>query len=359
MSTAPRISLSGTNYEIGYKHGASLKTQIARQIEFYYDMFQNSSKLDREGVHRRAREYEATIERLVPNLHQEIVGIAEGAGVDVLDIVALNVRSEIALGEFQDGCTSISWKVVGEDGKTIQYLAQNWDWVRPVQQNLAFVEILQEGKPTIKMVTEAGIIGKIGYNSASVGVLLNALRASPTDTRKLPVHVLLRLCLESTTAAEALSQIEKYGAASAQHILLADLSGAQCLELSPIRNHYMYPNSDNFLAHTNHPIENTAIKEPSEFPGSKERLERTYTLVKTIDPKTLSPQRLRETVFADGENGNFGICAPENPCKPKWIRTMTLFNIVTCLKEGCEPTAEVVFYNDSPDWIDINNAIRL
>ncbi|KAK6351611.1 hypothetical protein TWF718_004766 [Orbilia javanica] len=322
-------------------------------------MFQNSSKLDREGVHRRAREYEATILKLVPHLHQEIVGIAEGAGVDVLDIVALNVRSEIVLGEFQDGCTSISWKVVGEDGKPVQYLAQNWDWVRPVQQNLALLEIEQEGKPTIRMVTEAGIIGKIGYNSASVGVLLNALRASPTDTTKLPIHVLLRLCLESTTASGALAQIEKYGAASAQHILLGDLSGAQCLELSPIKNHYIYPNRENFLAHTNHSIENTAIKEPSEFPGSKERLGRTHEIVKTIGCENLSPQRLRETIFSDEENGNFSICASENACKPKWIRFMTLFNIVISLKEGCEPSAEVVFYNDTANWTDPQNVLLL
>ncbi|KAK6520661.1 hypothetical protein TWF506_000910 [Arthrobotrys conoides] len=359
MTTLPRISLSGTNYQIGYNHGSSLKIQIAGQLESYYEMFQNSSKLDREGVHRRAREYETTILKLVPHLHEEIVGIAEGAGVDVLDIIALNVRSEIVLGEFQDGCTSIGWKVRDENGKSIQYLAQNWDWVRPVQQNLAFVEIKQEGKPTIKMITEAGIVGKIGYNSASVAVLLNALRASPTDATKLPIHILLRLCLESKSASEALSQIEEYGAASAQHILLGDMSGAQCLELSPIKNHYISPNDDNFLAHTNHSIENTAIKEPSEFPGSRERLARTYEIVKTINPKTLSPQRLRETIFNDGENGGFSICALENACNPKWIRIMTLFNIVICLKEGCEPTAEVVLSNDSTDWIDPKNVLHL
>ncbi|KAK6503561.1 hypothetical protein TWF481_008575 [Arthrobotrys musiformis] len=359
MATLPRISLSGTNYEIGYSHGSSLKAQIGRQIESYFEMFQSSSKLDREGVHRRAREYEATILKQVPHLHQEIVGIAEGAGVGVLDIVALNVRSEIVLGEFQDGCTSISWKVVDDDGKSVQYLAQNWDWVRPVQQNLALVEIKQEGKPTIKMVTEAGIVGKIGYNSASVGVLLNALRAPPTDATKLPVHILLRLCLESETAAEALSKIEEYGAASAQHILLGDLSGAQCLELSPIRNHYIQPDQNNILAHTNHSIGNTAIKEPSEFPGSKDRLARAFRLMETMGPQNLSPQRLRETIFSDGENDKFSICAAENMCRPKWSRIMTLFNIVICLKEGYEPTSEVVLYTDSAEWTNPNNVLQL
>ncbi|KAF3090485.1 hypothetical protein TWF569_004422 [Orbilia oligospora] len=359
MTAPKRIALSGTNGEIGFYHGVFLREQIVRQIELYYEMFWNSSKLDREGVHRRAREYQETILKLVPHIHEEIVGIAEGAGVDILDIVALNVRSEIVLGEFQDGCTSISWKVPDEDGKPIQYLAQNWDWIRPVQENLAIITLSQPGKPTIQMITEAGIVGKIGYNSASVAVLLNALRAAPTDTNKLPIHILLRLCLESNSASEAYSQIERFGAASAQHILLGDVSGAKCLELSPIRNHCISPNDNDFLAHTNHSIENTAIKEPSEFPGSKERLARTYDIMKTINPTDLSPQMLRETIFSDIENGNFSICASENACQPKWIRTMTLFNIVIRLREGCKPGAELAFFNDSADWIDPKNIMRL
>jgi len=33
----------------------------------------------------------------------EMRGIAEGAGVDFLDILAMNVRTEIAFGNFSDG----------------------------------------------------------------------------------------------------------------------------------------------------------------------------------------------------------------------------------------------------------------
>jgi isopenicillin-N N-acyltransferase-like protein len=53
---------------------------------------------------------------------QEMEGVAEGAGVTYVDILALNVRTEIAFG---DGCTALSWKGKGE-GKSI--LGQNWDW---------------------------------------------------------------------------------------------------------------------------------------------------------------------------------------------------------------------------------------
>lgn len=49
-------------------------------------------------------------------------GVAQGAGVPVESILALNVRTEIAYGMFSDGCTALSWK-----SKDESFLAQNWD----------------------------------------------------------------------------------------------------------------------------------------------------------------------------------------------------------------------------------------
>ena len=50
-------------------------------------------------------------------------GVAKGAGVTFPDILALNVRTEVAFGNFSDGCTAFSWK-----GLESSILAQNWDW---------------------------------------------------------------------------------------------------------------------------------------------------------------------------------------------------------------------------------------
>lgn len=58
---------------------------------------------------------------LTKNLYSK--GVAEGAGVRFEDILALNVRTEIAFGMYQsDGCTSFSWKKGKES-----FLSQNWD----------------------------------------------------------------------------------------------------------------------------------------------------------------------------------------------------------------------------------------
>lgn len=47
----------------------------------------------------------------------------------LIDIVILNIRTEIAFGMFNDGCTSLYWKT-----DRYSFLAQNWDvslsWTR-------------------------------------------------------------------------------------------------------------------------------------------------------------------------------------------------------------------------------------
>lgn len=85
---------------------------------------------------------------MTPHLYAEMEGIAEGAGLNALDVIALNCRSEIALG------TSLCWKKT----QGTRVLSQNWDWTMTVKKNLAMVSIDQVGKPTLYMVTEVSIL---------------------------------------------------------------------------------------------------------------------------------------------------------------------------------------------------------
>ena len=102
------------------------------------------------------------------------VGIADGAGAGYEDVLALNVRTEIAFGLATsvptDGCTSLAWHT--DRGS---WLGQNWDWMNAQKENMLLL-VIEKPDLTIKMVTEGGIVGKIGLNSAGVGVLLNAVK---------------------------------------------------------------------------------------------------------------------------------------------------------------------------------------
>ena len=305
-------------------------------------MFARTSTLSWPEVRSLASSFALTIEKLTPDIYTEMLGIAEGSGLDILDIVALNCRSEIALGNFSDGCTSMGWKLDGE-----VLLAQNWDWTRRVKGNCVLMSIKGERKPRIWMVTEAGIVGKIGFNSHSVGTNLNAIRAKAMDASKLPIHVVLRLFLESTSAAAAISQFESLGGiASSAHIFLADPSGPQSLELSPKGNVYIAPNDRGIVCHSNHFIKNRYVTESKDWlKGSSIRLDRIRQLTGELAEggKVVNGDVLREKVFSDGCNKPQSICCEEDPARPIETRSSTLFCVVMKLVEGREPSGEVVW----------------
>ncbi|KAJ7037333.1 acyl-coenzyme A:6-aminopenicillanic acid acyl-transferase-domain-containing protein [Mycena alexandri] len=353
----PHIELAGSPREIGLEHGKQLAVQIRRQIQVYSAMFQRTSNLDWQAVRNISVAYQNTIRFLAPDIYDEMEGIAEGANLSILDIVALNARSEIALGLFSDGCTSLGWKL-GGIGYGDVILAQNWDWTPRIQENLAMMSIDQPGHPKIYMIAEAGIVGKIGFNSASVGVCLNAIRAHPTDASKLPIHVALRLCLQSTSTQNAIERITSLGGvASSQHILIADRSGALAMELSPLGDAYIPPNERGYVVHTNHFIANKCGVTEPHWPGvgSHERLARINELMKQVEGEVGAGladgdgefrHTLRHEIFSDTFNSPASICCMENPVKPIETRSRTLFCIMMKFSSGAAPSAEVVWGND-------------
>lgn len=70
----------------------------------------------------RSCEVEECLTALFDVTDKKDAGVADGAQRDILDIIALNVRTEITFGQFTDGCTSLYWR---DEQHT--FLGQNWD----------------------------------------------------------------------------------------------------------------------------------------------------------------------------------------------------------------------------------------
>jgi len=257
-------------------------------------------------------------------------GLAAGAGVTLLDIIALNVRTEINFGLFSDGCTSLSWVT-----RTRSFLAQNWDWMDAQKENLIFLTIAQEGKPRIKMITEAGLIGKIGLNDAGVGVLLNAIRAKGVDSTRLPCHLGLRMVLESHSKDEAVQKLENYGIASSCHMLVADgETGGVGLEFSFDDGKQIVQNVKGQVFHSNHYLDPILEKKDTNWMAdSGFRVKRIEELCHGISTPEMEPVR---ALFRDEKNFPASICRSSQ--KPQ-TASSTLFNIVMELKSK---TAKVV-----------------
>lgn len=204
---------------------------------------------------------------------------------------------------------------------------------------------------------QPGIVGKIGFNSASVGVCLNAIRATAINTELLPIHFFLRVALECTSVSHITETFARLGGpASSQHILVADASGARGLEVSPKGTAEVRPDENGVLVHTNHFVENRLVEEVPWLSNSAGRLARAHALVNQIreeqkeasrdsDKKTdigaVTPELLRARVFADKEGAPEAICCDIR--RPDGRAVGTLFNIVMEFTTGKEPKAEVLF----------------
>ncbi|GAB7355033.1 hypothetical protein MBLNU459_g5633t1 [Dothideomycetes sp. NU459] len=321
------ISCCGTPYEIGYKHGHEAKTEVGRSIDFYAGLFKQTAKLDWPKVREIASEYEPALRKKWPAYLEEMRGLADGAGRELEDIIALNVRTEINFGLFSDGCTALSWKT-----SNASFLAQNWDWQEQQKQNLIILTLEQPDKPTIKMVTEAGIIGKIGMNSAGVGVLLNAIRAKGMDKTRLPCHLGLRLVLESQTRDDAIAALSRHGVASACHMLIADAgSGGTGVEWSAVDEQRLPANAAGQVFHSNHYVARHAgVADPPWLDDSRFRLARIEELCNGLG-EAPGADAIR-AVFTDEANYPAAICRDDPDHDGRDGHSATLFNIVMDLQ---------------------------
>lgn len=198
------------------------------------------------------------------------------------------------------------------------------------KENLIITKISQAGKPTIQQITEAGIIGKIGFNSAGVGTLLNAIKVYGVDPTRLPVHFGLRMALESQTAEEAVRRLKSYGMASSAHILIAGPTTAVGLEFTKSTFAECKPDSLHRVVHTNHLL--------LEHPGEKDTVwlkdspSRAKTMTdntgKLVDEQQHPSWEDISRAFEDEQNYPCGICREESPESG----SATLFNIVMDLK---------------------------
>ena len=195
------------------------------------------------------------------------------------------------------------------------------------KQNLIVTKIAQEDKPTIVQVTEAGILGKIGFNSKGVGTLFNAIRLCGVDSTRMPAHFGLRMALESTSVEDAVRKLESFGMAASAHILLADTRTCLGLEFTKSTFAHVLPDASGRLLHTNHLLR--------DHPGEtdtvwlKDSLNRLQTMSENVGKLGNEPSWDKVSRLFEDEQ--------DPPCSINRIETEesgseTLFNIVMDLK---------------------------
>jgi len=239
-----KVTLSGKPEEIGFQHGEMLAEQIHRNIAFYRPLIL-SNFTDEATALKTTQRFKERIRAFNPNYAIEINHIALGAQVDEpLWVYALNARTELALTRTPNECTAV---VLPQE----QLIGQTWDWSHHLEDNFVVMEIQLPTGHKILQLTEAGIIGKIGMNNRGLGQTLNILWMVNKVLLGVPVHVLLRAILETSTLEEAKEAIKRSAGGKASNILVAQGGEAFDVEFAGEET-FSYDIHSGFYVHTNH-----------------------------------------------------------------------------------------------------------
>jgi isopenicillin-N N-acyltransferase-like protein len=332
----PLIEIGGEPFERGRQHGAQAADLIKANLDGYWRLFEHDTGLDRAAVLNLARQYLQPIEACAPHLLEEMRGIAEGAGVSLDEILALNCRTEIlsyAAVPLREECTALF--VAPEataDGHTL--VAQNWDWANALRGGAVLLRIEQPGQPTVLTLTEAGMVGKIGFNSAGVGVCTNFLRC---DHRRVgaPFHLILREALDAPRLGLAVAAVYRPVRADSGNYLLAHADGeAIDLEATPSDVGFLHPR-DGLLAHTNHFLTPRLQTGDTAIVESDNTLLRYGRAVRLLSGQAgeITVATLKD-IFCDHFNHPFSICRHPDPGLPEVERSATLASMIVDLTAG-------------------------
>lgn len=262
FSGVPIVRVRGSAFERGLQYGEQARERIHRSRDAYARVYAHFATWDWDQVRVEAEAFVRPIGEFRPAYLDEMRGIAQGSGLDFLDILALNLRTEIlfaakaresgaqlpSVGE----CTTFSDVIDSE-----RVLGQNWDWMPFAADTIVLVEAVPDDGPSWMTVVEAGLLAKFGMNSAGIAIVTNALVTNAdSGTPGVPYHVMLRALLDCTTPAQLATVLQAVSRSSSANYMMATADGlALNAETRPggfDKITWTDPDASDMLLHANH-----------------------------------------------------------------------------------------------------------
>lgn len=312
-----------TRAELGRSRGNQLGDQMRAAYERYAQLFRIlgvTYDMEREGAQN-------TLEGLAnwrPEIIEEFTAIAESSDLGLLEVVALNARTEIIAmgGSGSSECSSVAGLVGGR-----RLGVQTWDWHIELDPFWHTHEVAGPGY-CYAGLTEMGILSKIGLNEHGLALHFNILGHKQDGPGGVPMHVLSALVLaECASVAEAIDFIRGAPIASSSAFTMLDTEQAVSVEMSP-DGVFVIPEVAGSVQRTNHfqnvvPLagQKTEVYEPE----SSERLAFVRERL-AAGPPTDADALVALLVSEEGEPAL--TCLPDM-AKPLGERWSTLATIVT------------------------------
>jgi len=348
MGQYPHVRVAGSAEQRGRQYGEQASDRVRRSVSAYRDVFAELAGWDWQTVRAEAARFEPPIAAFGPQYLAEMRGIADGAGIDFGDVLAINVRTEVmfaakarqaAASTTRTGPAECSAFAVapapGRAGATL--LGQNWDWLPHTADTVVVLEARQDDGPDFVTAVEAGLLAKAGMNSAGLGLVTNALvTADDRGEPGLPYHVLLRAIMDCPTVSDAISALQAGFRSSSANYLLAHRDGIVLdVEACPgdfSRLYLLYPDPDGIILHTNHFLaDRFAGTDVSVWamPDSPVRLQRLRAGVQAAPDHSLATFR---ELLSDHANYPSSVCCHPDARMPRYDQGITATSVLMDLE---------------------------
>ncbi len=288
----PRIRVSGDAYTRGVQYGTLARTQVRAGRDGYERNFA-SSGIDWPGARRTAERYAAPVQEHFPEIWREIEGIAAGAELETIDVLAMNCRTEIMWEQanrdassagIRGECTSFGL-APGRTEISRTLIGQNWDWLVHSFDSVVVLEVEREDGPNYVTVVEAGLVAKFSLNAYGFAVSVNTLvTTADSGSPGVPFHVLLRALAECRTTYDAVELLAGVPRAASGNFLVATPDGAILdIECEPggVAGVHVRPAFDGQVSHANHFLSRTGATDlaPTQLSDSYVRYQRMSDLL--------------------------------------------------------------------------------
>lgn len=301
----------------GEQHGESFRGEVQSLAAIrVYLCTRVGGFADQADVLAAARAHLPVLQAYDPDLYEELLGTAAGAGLTPEHIVVANHYTDLrdlppdpalwrpapsrdrpdwqaatganaaAASAQGDGC-SVLWA----ETATGRVLAQTWDMHATAIPYVMVLEVPESARgPAAKLLTVTGCLGMAGMNTARVGVAINNL-FSTDATLGIVWPAMVRKALTQTDAAGALAVIETSPIGSGHHYFVADCQAAYAVETSGTRRKRIFahaqPAPGTQYWHTNHCLDGE-IAACSKVPPTSTTHDRYAWLTQSLAQRPLA-----------------------------------------------------------------------
>jgi len=316
------LEFSGTHREVGRAHGEALREAFAESLAERLELCVTLSakrgrELSPEEIRALAGECLPHLREFSPELHEELEGIAEGAGAGLDEVMLVggytDIEDSVSRIASGAGCTTC-YVAPGASTDGSAYVAQTWDMYSGAEKGLVGLRLKVEGEPECFAFSYAGCVGMMGMNAQ--GLALGANKVTPTDGQAgVPWTFICRAILASGSAAGARAVFDRVRLCGGHHFLIVELAGKEVHSVETTGASYaeVEVNEPTYV-HTNHYLD-AGLKEieAPRDPGSStgERYERMDAILREGRGRIDRP--FLEEAFSDHEGAPLSVCTHDRP----------------------------------------------